>query len=193
MNCKILLKTKRHTFGKEITDNLKKFAILNKDDDRKTFKAKWEKWIENIEINNLIADEKNKQENVDVLDKMYKSTWYYYRNKSNEDIVEKPERKKYEAFDATVIRQIEKHIQYQIQSHLIVDHMTNIAISNITPAESFDAFCKDHRELLLDEINDNFENTNQITDEDAKLVIEKFKKAYKNKFYTIRVKLIQNN
>jgi hypothetical protein len=192
MNCQILLKTKRHTFGKEITDCLKQFAILNRDDDRKTFKAKWEKWIENIEINNLIACEKNKQVNADVLDKMYKSTWFYYRNKLNEEIVEKPERKKYDAFDGTVIRQIEKHIEHQIQSHLIIDNVTNIAIGNITPAESFDAFCKDHRQLLLDEINDNFENANQITDEDAKAVIEKFKKAYKNKFYTIRVKLMQN-
>jgi hypothetical protein len=190
----IILKTNRHTFGKELCHALNQFAQEHKDDDRKTYKALWQKWTETENIKEWIAAEIEKQPGQDVLDKMYKSSWYYYRkrNDSNAEIVDKIPRKQYDAFDQQILKQIDEHIRKQINNNLVVNK-NDQSTSNITPAESFQRFCEDERELLLEEIRSSYgEDQNEpVTKEEANQVVEKFNKAYKNKFYKIRVEFMK--
>lgn len=67
------------------------------------------------------------------------------------------------------------------------------SISNISPAESFERFCEDARELLLQEINSSYgeDEDEPVTTDEANQVVEKLKKAYKNKFYKIRLELMK--
>ena len=190
----IILKTQRHTFGKELYDALNGFAQENKNCDRKTYKTLWQKWTENEKIKEWISVEMEKQPGQDVLDKMYKSSWYYYRKRGDakEEVVDKIPRKQYDAFDQQILKKIDGHIRNQIKNTSTMNEKSQ-AISNITPAESFESFCEDERELLLEEINISYgEDTSEpVTKEEAILVVNKFKKAYKNKFYKIRVELMK--
>jgi hypothetical protein len=186
MACPIILKPMRYVFGKEISAELKQFTEEHKEYDRKSYKLAWQKWTTNDNIKSLICAEIEKQPNADVMDKMYKSTWYYYRKKSDKNDEKQP-RKKYDAFSGDIIREIEKHIRDQIQNNIDV----KTSISNITPAESFNNFCRDCREIVLEEINGTYGDS-QITNDEVKITLEKFKKAYKNKFYTVRVELMKN-
>jgi hypothetical protein len=189
----IIVKTQRHTFGKELCNALNQFAQENKNCDRKTYKALWQKWTETENIKEWIAAEMEKQPGQDLLDKMYKSSWYYYRKRGDEkeEIVDKIPRKQYDAFDQQILKTIDGHIRNQIKTSLFINEKSQV-ISNISPAESFKRFCEDERELLLEEIRNTYgeDEDEPVTTDDANQVVEKFKKAYKNKFYKIRLELM---
>jgi hypothetical protein len=190
----IIVKTQRHTFGKELYNALNQFAQEHKNDDRKTYKALWQKWTESDNIKEWIVAEMAKQPGKDVLDKMYKSSWYYYRKRGDEkeEIVDKIPRKQYDAFDQQILKSIDEHIRNQIKTTMVINEKSEL-ISNISPAESFERFCEDERELLLEEIRASYgeDEDEPITADEANQVVEKFKKAYKNKFYKIRVELMK--
>jgi len=190
----IIVKTQRHTFGKELYNALNQFAQEHKNCDRKTYKALWQKWTESENIKEWIAAEMEKQPEQDVLDKMYKSSWYYYRKRGDEkeEIVDKIPRKQYDAFDQQILKTIDGHIRNQIKTTMFMNEKSQ-SITNISPAESFERFCEDERELLLQEINISYgeDEDEPVTRDEANQVVEKFKKAYKNKFYKIRVELMK--
>jgi hypothetical protein len=194
MVAQIIVKTQRHTFGKELYNALNQFAQEHKNDDRKTYKALWQKWTESDNIKEWIVAEMAKQPGKDVLDKMYKSSWYYYRKRGDEkeEIVDKIPRKQYDAFDQQILKSIDEHIRNQIKTTMVINEKSEL-ISNISPAESFERFCEDERELLLEEIRASYgeDEDEPITADEANQVVEKFKKAYKNKFYKIRVELMK--
>jgi hypothetical protein len=193
MVAQIIVKTQRHTFGKELYTALNQFAQEHKNDDRKTYKALWQKWTESDNIKEWIVAEMAKQPGKDVLDKMYKSSWYYYRKRGDEkeEIVDKIPRKQYDAFDQQILKTIDEHIRNQIKTTMVINEKSEL-ISNISPAESFEKFCEDERELLLEEIRASYgeDEDSPVTTDEANQVVEKFKKAYKNKFYKIRVELM---
>ena len=81
-------KTYRYKFSNEFLENLKEFTRIHKFDDAKVFKENFETWKEDND--ETITREVNYMRNMgyegDVIDKMYKSARYYFKNKSNEKI-----------------------------------------------------------------------------------------------------------
>jgi endo-alpha-1,4-polygalactosaminidase (GH114 family) len=201
MDCptqKILLKTHRFVLSNEIIDYLSEFAKIHQFDDRKTFKEEWQSWIKGEEVEPLINEEVKRLTNTgfkgDVLDKMFKSTRYYYRNKSknNDSSDEKKVRKSYETICADILERMDKHIHFQINNHakLILDDDTKM--STISPAESFNLYLLGNKvEILelLQEAKDGSNDGSTITKKDVEEMIKKYKKTYKNRFYNIRVSL----
>jgi hypothetical protein len=84
---KIILKTYRFVLSEHIVAYLNQFAKKHQHDGRKDFKENWQIWIEDEEIKPELNEEIKRLRNDgfvgDALDKMFKSTRYYYRNKSN--------------------------------------------------------------------------------------------------------------
>lgn len=77
----IQLKSHKHCFSKECTQELEFFASLHKYDDRKTFKEAWQKWCE--ANNELINNESKQCCRTDIIKKMFVSVRYYYKKKSD--------------------------------------------------------------------------------------------------------------
>ena len=77
-------KTYRYKFSNEFLENLKEFTRVHKFDDAKVFKENFETWKEDND--ETITREVNYMRNMgyegDVIDKMYKSARYYFKNKS---------------------------------------------------------------------------------------------------------------
>ena len=212
----IVLQTYRFVFAEEMTEQLSIFAQIHQYDDRKVFKDAWQNWIEEDEIKPIIATEiKRIHDNGfvgDVLDKMFKSARYYYRKKSN---VIKPqqERKVYEGVPQTILMKMDEYINAQIKEHIkgcsgrgvfppAEDEVTDtekgmivtsmkysnpVIVSKISPATSFDNYCKDNQDVILQYIKEQNANGEIISRKLTTEVIYKLKKTYKNRFYNIRV------
>jgi predicted DNA-binding ArsR family transcriptional regulator len=181
----ITIQTYRFVFSNEFSEQLSIFAKVHQYDHRKDFKEAWLKWSTNEEINPLINDEVKRIRNLgfegDALDKMFKSARYYYRNKKNNENKEDKERKQYETISKSIQENMDQHIYHQINKS------TNNGISKISPAESFDDYLKQYKHDFINELKGN--NTT-IAKQDCEHIIKKYKKSYKNRFYNIRVQLI---
>ena len=188
----ITLKTYRFILSNEMIEQLSNFAKIHQHDDRKTFKEEWDKWIKNDNITMLINKEIKQLSsngcNKDIIDKMYKSARYYYRNKSIKEKNTNP-RKTYEHTSKEIQEKMNAHIYNQIaqNSHYIEkDTINEKKICKISPAESFNNYLEENKHDLLKELSNN---QNKVTREDCENLIQKYKKIYKNRFYNIRVAL----
>jgi hypothetical protein len=187
---RIILKTHRFVFSNHIIDYLSEFAKIHQYDDRKIFKEAWETWVKDEEINPIINEEIKRLTNIgfvgDVLDKMFKSTRYYYRNKSNtnDESTDKKPRKKYETLPIHFLETIDEHIHKQIKLHSNQNLDEETKISTISPAESFNLYLLENKSELLQQLKDSLEIIKKSDIED---MIRKYKKTYKNRFYNIRV------
>jgi len=190
---KIILKTYRFVMAEHIVEYLNQFAKKHQHDGCKDFKENWQKWIEDEDVKPLINEEIKRLRNDgfegDVIDKMFKSARYYYRNKSNntEDTKEKKDRKKYETVDKSILENIDQHIHDQINKHVKkTKDNEDISISKVSPAESFTIYLNENKKTLLKELQTNEQAISRTDVED---LINKYKKIYKNRFYNIRVSL----
>jgi Tfp pilus assembly protein PilE len=187
----VQLQTHRFLFSDEVSEILFDFAKLHQYDERKTYKEAWETLLKDEDIATILTNEANKiQENGydgDVLDKMFKSTRYYYRNKlmkqsKTNDII-KPPRKDYESMPNTILEDVDRHIKQEIALQMSpisqgTNQDTNITlISRAAPGKSFEKYYAEYK-------------TQSITNDDEPIEKEKLKKTYKNRFYKIRVKLM---
>lgn len=195
-NDQIILQTYRYTFTPDVTEQLSIFAQIHQYDERKIFKESWKTWIEEDEIKPMIMTEVERLQQLgftgDVLDKMFKSVRYYYRKKSNEPTVQ-PQRKVYESMSTTILLQMDEHINKQITEHVKEKQQFNnniVSISKISPAKSFDNYCNENKDMILQMLKDQ-EDQHTITNQNVEDMINKLKKTYKNRFYTMRV-LINN-
>jgi hypothetical protein len=195
-NDQIILQTYRYTFTPDVTEQLSIFAQIHQYDERKIFKESWKTWIEEDEIKPMIMTEVERLEQLgftgDVLDKMFKSVRYYYRKKSNEPTVQ-PQRKVYESMSTAILLQMDEHINKQITEHVKEKQQFNnniVSISKISPAKSFDNYCNENKDMILQMLKDQ-EDQHTITNQNVEDMINKLKKTYKNRFYTMRV-LINN-
>jgi len=186
---KIILKTYRFVISEHIVNYLNQFAKKHQHDDRKVFKENWQKWIEDEDIKPLLNDEIKRLRNDgfigDVLDKMFKSTRYYYRNKTSNTDKEKGDRKKYETVDKSILENIDQHIHEQINKH-VKEENNDVKISKISPSESFNHYLNENKKNLINELKSNEQ---QISRTDIELLINKYKKIYKNRFYNIRLSM----
>lgn len=160
----------RFKFTGEVSSVITEFAKTHQFDDRHTYKEAWQEWLD--ENNDLVEEETNRLRDLgydkDVEDKMFKSGRYYFRKKSPE--AAKPvKRRNYISVDQSILMAMDEHI---------TDNMNN---DDYTPANGYDSFCEEERELLSREIT-NLMKTKKL---DAQDLASKIKKTYKNRYFII--------
>ena len=126
-----------------------------------------------MEDNNGIVDKEVKRllnlgYKGDIIDKMFKSSRYYFRKK----IIEKKEptkRRVYVVTDKKLLNEIDTHIKLHINS------------GNFKPSDGFDEFCKENIALLKEQVTMLYKSG--ITNSDE--IKAKIKKTYKNRYFLI--------
>lgn len=165
----IQLKSHKHCFSKECTQELEFFASLHKYDDRKTFKEAWQKWCE--ANNELINNESKHCCRTDIIKKMFVSVRYYYKKKSDSKKEKKP-RRKYVSLDPQFLAIMDKHLYSIICQNVNKKTM----VSDTIPAAAYDLFCEQHTH----DIDNYCENIDNI----------KLKKTFKNRYHAMKRTLL---
>ena len=178
------LKIYRYKFSPIINEELYNFGKIHNNETREEFKENWELWKKENE--ELIENEKERLLRIgyegDILDKMYKSSRYYFRKKSPIK-KEQKKRKKYSSINYDLLEKIDEHIKLNL-----ID-----LNKNIKPKIIFEEFLKENNEFienlikeLKNEIIDEIKlNTKDDINNETKLILNKIKKTYKNRYYII--------
>lgn len=160
----------RFKFTNEFMDELNKFSKIHQYDKRLDFKEAWNIWIE--ENKDIIQEETTRLERLgydgDIIDKMFKSARYYFRNKTTEKTQPK-QRRKYIAVSRELLQAMDTHIE------------NNIYNEDYVPKLGFVSFCKENEIVLKDAISKIFEQGIK----DSKLIQDKIKKTYKNRYFML--------
>ena len=163
----------RHTFSKQFVEVLGGFSKLHQDDERKEFKSAWADWIASDSIKPLINHEIKVLRDCgfegDVLDKMFKSCRYYFRNKGVGDDESKKERKTYVGLSKLVLQHMDQHIKEQF---------------GLRPEDAYNNYCNKFTQKIKDEIQTFCLESGDSVDD----VYKKYKKTYKNRFYVMSKK-----
>jgi hypothetical protein len=179
------LQTLRFKFEENIIKHINGFSISHQTDDRKKYKSEWEKWMNQEDIKPMIEEECKRLLSEgfegDVIDKMFKSSRYYYRKKDNNE-KEKSPRKKYESLDPYVLETMDKHIHEQIMMN------KKDSISKVSPALTFNDYLSINKVLLIEELKKSSIENKVYTKEETEKLKDRFKKTYKNRFFIIRNK-----
>ena len=158
----------RFKFTDEFTGELYKFSKIHQYDHRKDFKEAWNTWLEEQE--GLVSEEVRRLVNLgyngNILDKMFKSARYYFRNKNTQK-KEPAQRKVYKSVQKELLDAMDEHIK------------NNISVPDYKPSEGFDNFCKENFEVIKNEVNNLCKNG--FTD--ATEIKNKVKKTYKNRYF----------
>jgi len=166
----------RYKLTEEVMSMITEYSKIHEYDDRVTYKEAWNVWFDdnqeilNREINRLV----DLGYKGCVKDKMYKAGRYYFRKKDvNKEkgklIKEKQKRRSYISMDLTILDAMDEHISHSMRN------------SDFTPANGYNEFCKEHVDLLKNEIRVICEG-NKITADD---IICKIKKTYKNRYFLL--------
>jgi len=158
----------RFKFSSEFTDHLTPFAKLHQYDDRHTYKEAWTQWLV---INDELVDMEVRRlkglgYDGNIVDKMYKSGRYYFRNKPTNANTEAKPRRVYVSLEHDVIDAMDIHIS------------VNYYLPCFKPSIAYDQFCMEHTTLINDEITRLLQE--DLTKED---VCAKLKKTYKNRYF----------
>lgn len=158
----------RFKFSSEFTDRLTPFAKLHQYDDRHTYKEAWTQWLV---INDELVDMEVRRlkglgYDGNIVDKMYKSGRYYFRNKPSNANTEAKPRRVYVSLEHDVIDAMDIHIS------------VNYYLPCFKPSIAYDQFCMEHTKLINDEITRLLQE--DLTKED---VCAKLKKTYKNRYF----------
>lgn len=167
---KPMSKTYRFKFSKGFLENLKEFTRIHKFDQPKAFKENFETWKE--ENDETVSREINYMRNMgyegDVIEKMYKSARYYFKNKSNEKTKPK-KRRQYIGIDIMLKDKMDEYIQEKVDNKV-----------ECKPATVYDEFMENvQHKLLLDTETTRLKSFGMSDDE----VIKKFKKTFKNRYF----------
>lgn len=156
----------RFKFSNIFLENLQSFSVVHRYDKPKIFKENWEIWVKNNQkIINLENESLQKKGySGDIMEKMYKSARYYFKNKSQEKNNPK-KRRVYTRLDEDMLIWMDTHISRNFHKK---------------PNDSYNEFINyENTKILL-----NNENTNLKKDE----FHLKIKKTYKNRFYNFNNK-----
>jgi hypothetical protein len=147
-------------------DELHNFSKIHQYDDRAQFKEAWQLWT--VEFDETIRVEIQRLSHNgyegDILDKMFKSARYYFRNKSSVK-PEVKERREYVSFQKDILILMDEHIN----------------LTKLKPADGFTDFCNANMEALKKEITYLVEHNIK----DSKQIQAKFKKTYKNRYFRL--------
>ena len=159
----------RYKLSIEAMDEITTFSKIHQYDDRHTYKEAWNRWKDNHD--DFISAEAERLTRLgyvgSVEDKMYKAGRYYFRKKSTTKPKARRNRRRHVPMDTDVLEAMDTHIRRMMRS------------DEFTPAAGYCDFCEGHQPLLGEEIR-------RICSEDpscAHLLVEKFKKTYKNRYY----------
>ena len=185
----IQMKTFHYKFSDNIIDLLSYFAKLHRFDDRKIFKESWNDWVKEESISIQLNDEIKRISNMgykgNILDKMFKSTRYYYLTKKEEQS-EKKDRKKYVRFSEEMLKIMDNHIMEQLQNHIKKEKRNNnqddIGIIQVSPCDAYFHFCENNKLQIENEIKQII-HQNDISEKNE--LSNKFKKTYKNRYFKI--------
>jgi hypothetical protein len=160
----------RFKFTEGFMCELYNFSKIHQYDHRKDFKEAWTKWTEtnsdiiSNEVERLYAlGYKNDDDIVD--DKMFKSARYYFRKKSPVK-AEPKQRRQYISVDHELLETMDNHI------------VSNIYNQDYKPKTAFVMFCKEYEAILKQTIE-------KLSIQDAKMIQEKIKKTYKNRYFML--------
>lgn len=160
----------RFKFTEYFMEELYQFSKIHQYDDRKDFKEAWNEWVE--ENTELIEEEAQRLNKLgydgDILDKMFKSARYYFRKKSTEKKQPK-QRRNYISINKELLEAMDKHIE------------DNIIKSEYQPKNGFVSFCVDNEVILKETIKGMLDRDIK----DSKLIQDKIKKTYKNRYFII--------
>lgn len=160
----------RFKFTEDFMDELYKFSKIHQYDARKDFKEAWKTWTE--ENQDIIDEETTRLANLgydgDIMDKMFKSARYYFRKKSAEK-KEPRQRRQYISVNRELLILIDNHIEENIFN---VDYQ---------PKTGFISFCKANEKIIKETISKIFEQGVK----DSKLIEDKIKKTYKNRYFIL--------
>jgi len=164
----------RYKFTENFMEELYEFSKIHQYDARKDFKEAWKIWIEENEniINTETIRLNNLGYNGNVINKMFKSARYYFRNKSS-DKKEPKQRRPYISVTRELLNAMDEHIE------------NNRYNEDYQPKTGFILFCKMNETILKETLANVIEQG--ITD--SELIQDKIKKTYKNRYYI----LTQNN
>jgi hypothetical protein len=187
----IQMQTFHYKFADNVIELLSYFAKLHQFDNRITFKEAWKEWIQEESVSIILNDEIKRLSNMgykgDILDKMFKSTRYYYRKKKDTETIKK-DRKKYIRFSENMLNMMDNHIMEQLQKHIKREPQKNtedeIGIIHISPCDAYFHFCETNKEHIEDEIKQIIHlhiEKNELSN--------KFKKTYKNRYFNITKKI----
>lgn len=158
----------RFKFSSDFTDRLTPFAKLHQYDDRHTYKEAWTQWL--VINDELVDTEVRRLKGLgydgNIVDKMYKSGRYYFRNKPTNANTEAKPRRVYVSLEHDVIDAMDIHIS------------VNYYLPCFKPSIAYDQFCMEHTKLINDEITRLLQE--DLTKED---VCAKLKKTYKNRYF----------
>ena len=163
----------RFKFTEEFMEELHNFSKIHQYDHRKDFKDAWVKWTEENqdiiakEVDRLVAMGYPNEDDI-VDDKMFKSARYYFRKKSTVK-PEPKQRRQYIGVDHELLENMDIHIR------------TNIYNDDYKPKTAFIMFCKEYDTILRQTIE-------QMSISDAKMIQEKIKKTYKNRYFMLTSK-----
>ena len=160
----------RFKFTENFMEELSDFSKIHQYDHRKDFKEAWVKWTQenadlvSKEVERLLALGYPNEEDI-VDDKMFKSARYYFRKKSTVK-AEPKQRRQYIGIDHEILERMDRHIT------------NNIHNDDYKPKTAFVMFCKENEEVLKHSII-------KMSISDAKLIQDKIKKTYKNRYFML--------
>lgn len=171
---KIMEDTKifRYKFADSVVEEVHRFAQLHRGDDRHQFKDAWKDWVEDNKV--FIETETNRLVALgyqgDIVDKMFKSARYYFRKKGTGK-KEPTERRVYVSVSKDILSTVDKHIS------------ENMRDNGFTPANGYDDYCSNNKEVLTEWISNLRSEDFGIKD-----IQDKIKKTYKNRYYVLKTK-----
>ena len=159
----------RFQFSEDITHSILCFSKLHEFEDRKDYQEYWKKWCEENE--EMIRLEQERLERLgyqgDMMEKMYRSSRYYFRKKKMEKSVPK-ERDTYVSISKERLKTIDSFIRENL-------------FLNIKPKDLFIQFLEYYSEWVS-EIQEEYI---QKGISDKEIIIEKIKKTFKNRYFNI--------
>ena len=161
----------RFKFSSDFTEQLIPFAKLHQYDDRHIYKEAWTQWLTcnddlvDVEVRRL----KGLGYGGNILDKMYKSGRYYFRNKTNLENKECKKRRVYISLEHEVIDSMDTHISI------------NYYLPLFKPSIAYGQFCMEYESLIKDE---TIRLLQEELDKDD--IYAKLKKTYKNRYFIFK-------
>ena len=168
-------KVYRHKFSPEVIDVLTRFAKVHSLESRKDYKESWNKWYNLQDFQHEIDRLRNNHFTGDFEDKLYKAGRYYFRKKDLENNTKPKKRRQYITIQHDFIDSVDNHI------------LNNINNTDFSPASGYNSFCSNHKDIIQNESNRLI-----LLNIDNKIIIDKIKKLYKNR-YNIIIKNNNNN
>jgi len=159
----------RYNLSENISHRILSFSKLYQFEERADYKEKWDLWCE--EHNELILTETERLTQLgyegDVLDKMYRSSRYYFRKKKMEKIIPK-KRDQYISLSKQFLQTIDMYITENLKLE-------------IKPKNMFIQFCQIYSELIQETVKEL--NEKEFTDREE--IDFKIKKTFKNRYFNL--------